>query len=318
MTSYLRPLIKGLGPRSHRSAEQELDRARTSVLRWWWEYLRLSRDYWMVCQTTNHWSARTRDERLARVFGAFGDVWSQSFDDWWLSRGYDGFKELKGPPRVLQLSRTTLARQRYASDHIWVDIPLKLSRAAAMRQISKILSEPENQAHRLPNRLEASTADFKVNPVRYRLHTLAVMHDVHCLHRELIAKPDYFGKQKGSREAQIAYDRRADIFRIGKLLNLSPSSARPTAYADELRKRNNVMRATVSRYLNKARMLIANVEIGSFPRFEAPQSRPERFTESQLEQHKQLEEHWWSLELHSTAGASRVTAAKKIHYDEWR
>ena len=78
MTEPRRPLIKALGPRSLESAEQELAEARTSVLRWWWEYLRLSRDYWMVCQTTSFGSARTLDRKLEEVHESFGNVWELS------------------------------------------------------------------------------------------------------------------------------------------------------------------------------------------------------------------------------------------------
>jgi hypothetical protein len=314
-----RHLIKALGPRSLESAEQELVQARTSVLRWWWEYLRLSRNYWMVCKTSRFGSTRTLDADLAEVYAAFGDVWETSFDDWWYERGYEGFRELKGRPKVKQIPRQRLDRNqhRYKEDHVWVDIPLKLSRAAITRQISEILALPENAEHRVDNRMSTSNAKFKVNPIRYSLHSLAIAHDVHCLHRELIAKPERLKKPGDKSSQREEYQRRADMYRIGRLLKLSSASTIPTDDISERKARLNVMRATVGRYLARSNVLIANVEIGKFPAFSKLPPRPNRFSSFQLERHQELEEQWWSQELFSTVSGSRVLDARRVHYDEY-
>jgi hypothetical protein len=311
-----RPLIKALGTRRSANAEAELEKARNSVLRWWWEYLRLSRDYWMVCQTSRG-SAKTRDDSLARVYEAFGDVWSADFDSWWLDRGYEGFAELTGPPRVKQVPRFRAGRDRepiaYRDDQLWLAIPLTLTRATIMRQIGKILDEPEHQAQRPENRLALSTATFKVNPVRYRLRTLQLMHDVYCLHRELIEKPRYLVATQVHPD-DAAYRQRADVFRIGQLLGVSPVNARFASDRDEQKLRHNRMRSTVGRFLTRSRLLIANVEIGQFPVFKPAPSTQFRFTEQQVDRHRELEPQWWALELQATMGGVRVEDAKRLHY----
>jgi len=309
-----RPLIKALGTRRSANAEAELEKARNSVLRWWWEYLRLSRDYWMVCQTSRG-NAKTRDDSLARVYEAFGDVWSADFDSWWLDRGYEGFAELTGPPRVKALSRLRRERERFVhrDDQLWISIPLTLTRATVMRQIGKILDEPEHRAHRPENRLALSTATFRVNPVRYRLRTLELMNHVHCLHRELIEKPRRLPTAPIHSE-DAAYRQRADVFRIGQLLGVSPVNARNARDPTEQKLRHNRMRATVGRFLTRSRLLIAHVEIGQFPVFKPAPSTQFRFTEQQVEQHRQLEPEWWALELQATVGGARVEDAKRIHY----
>jgi hypothetical protein len=321
-----RDVIKGLGPRSHPTAEEELAEARASVLRWWWEFLRLSRAYWMVCQTSRGHRAATEDERLAKVYEAFGDVWSVSFDDWWMARGYDTFREMKSPPRVKEVSRRQHERfrHRYESYHVWVDIPLMLSRATITRQISKILEQAEHQEHRLSNRLERSHAKFKLTAGRHRLHTLGVIHDVYCLHRELIAKPqrqiDALKKdKKDSKRLDDAstYQTKADIFRIGKLLKLAVGSIKHGADERERRAALNRVRATVGRYLTRANQLIENVEIGNFPSYDEVEANPLRFNRRQLDQHKELEEQWWDMNLHATMTESRVLDAKRIHYDKY-
>ncbi len=313
-----RPLIKALGTQRSDNAQAELERARTSVLRWWWEYLRLSRDYWMVCKTSRS-LAQTRDDALARVFEAFGNVWDTDFDTWWLERGYEGFAELTGPPRVKEVPQSRMERERmaYRDGQLWLALPLTLTRATLMRQIGKILDKEEHARHRPENRLALSTATFRVNPVRYRLHTLATMHHVHCLHRALIENPKYLGDQ-GSHAAQAAYQHRADVFRIGQLLGISPVNARAARTQEEQRLRYNRMRATVGRFLTRARWLIAHVEVGQFPVFRAGPSTRFRFNERQLEQHQALEPEWWALDLQATLGGFCVDDAKRVHYNEYR
>ena len=73
------------------------------------------------------------------------------------------------------------------------------------------------------------------------------------------------------------------------------------------------MRATVSRYLSRANMLISNVEIGKFPRFtKIPPI--ERFSKGQRESHIELEKLWWDLDLTSTLSGTKIEDAKKIVY----
>jgi len=317
-TTDRRPLIKALGTQRASSAHAELERARSSVLRWWFEYLRLSRDYWMVCRTSRGLAA-TRDDALARVYDAFGDVWATDFDTWWLDRGYEGFAELTGPPKVKTITRSRPERMRlrYDEQTLWIAVPLTLTRATIMRQIGKILDQPEHSAHRPANRLALSNASFRINPVRYRIHTLERMHHVYCLHRALIDKPRWLGQQS-KHAAQAAYEHRADVFRIGQLLGISLSNAAPATSQEEQRLRYNRMRATVGRFLTRARLLIDNVEVGQFPVFRPAPSSRFRFDERHIEQHRALESQWWDLELSATLGGFRVEDAKRIHYNEYR
>ncbi len=307
-------LLKGVRRVRFRNAEDSLLEVREGIHRWWWEFLRLSRDYWLVCQTSQRHRPETKDHELARVFRAFGDVYNCTFDDWWLERGSRVFRELEKFPRVIEVPRSP--RERFAhkmlQDHVWVDIPLKLSRRTIQKQIGKILDAYDEQ--RLGNRLEMSTSAFKLNPVQFRLHTLRKMHEVFALHRELVDKPRALKAMGLDSEA---YQRRADLFRIGKLLRVSPSNEHLRGEPALIAQRQNRMRASVGRLLKRTDLLIANVEQGVFPSFKAVSRKDiPRFTERQLAMHKELESQWWTLDLTSSLSAGKLEDAKRVHYQE--
>ncbi len=306
-------LLKGHSRVRFRNAKDSLDVVKEGVHRWWWEFLRLSKDYWLVCQTSHNRIAQTKDRDLAKVFRAFGNIHECTFEQWWEDRGTWVFREQERFPKVQEVARSI--RDRTSSmpqpDQTWVSIPLKLSRRTIQRQIGKILDAYEDQ--RLNNRLEMSTSKFKLNPVQFRLHTLRKMHEVHSLHRELIEKPAALKVLKRSQE----FERRADLFRIGSLLRVSPSNESLRGDTEEIFKRQNRMRASVSRLLKRTELLIANVENGVFPSFKPVVSDGKsRFTSAQLEMHKELEEQWWTLDLTSALSVGKIEEARRIHYQE--
>ena len=139
------------------------------------------------------------------------------------------------------------------------------------------------------------------------------MHEVHSLHRELISKLSIHGMD----EKKVDLVRRADLFRIGKLLRISPSNESLRGDIDEIFKRQNRMRASVSRLLNRTELLIANVEQGVFPSFKPvkPQEN-KRFNARQLEIHKELEAQWWAIDLTSSLSAGKIDAARSVYYEE--
>jgi hypothetical protein len=306
-------LLKGHSRVRFRNAKDSLDVVKEGVHRWWWEFLRLSKDYWLVCQTSKNRRPETQDIELARVYRAFGNIYDCTFEQWWEDRGSWVFREQERFPQVKEVARHPRDRAMAMPqpDQAWVSIPLKLSRRTIQRQLSKILDAYEEQ--RLNNRLEMSTSKFKLNPVQFRLHTLRKMHEVYSLHRELIDKPAALKKLKKNEK----FERRADLFRIGALLRVSPSNESLRGEVEEIFKRQNRMRASVSRLLKRTELLIANVERGAFPSFKPVDSLPRpRFNSAQLELHKALEEQWWSLNLTSSLSAGKIEDASRIHYEE--
>ncbi len=307
--------LKGLPRRQqrHRKPETSLREAQTSVYRWWWEYLRLSKDYWLVCQTSERGSVKTDDQQLRRVYRGFGDIYSCTFDDWWLERGYRLFTEQEKFPKVVEVQRRPSERKRQvpAEDKIWVEVPLKLSRRSIQKQLGNLLDEYESS--RLRRRLMLSTADYKINPVQFGTNTLKKIHEVHALHRELVAKSRWL---RNHQPDQLGKEARADLFRIGKLLRLSPSNESMRGEPEEVRARLNRMRVAVSRLLKKSELLIANVELGVFPSYKPVMATAPRFNARQLAQHAELESKWWELNLASELSAGKMERVKAVHYDE--
>lgn len=306
-------LLKGQSRVMFRSPEDSLGVVKEGVHRWWWEFLRISKDYWLVCITSKNGRIETQDKELAKVYRAFGNVYDCSFEQWWIDRGSWVFRETDPFPKVKEVARSPRERaaHRYESDRLWVDIPLKLSRRSIQRQIGRILDQHEDQ--RLSNRLEMSTSKFKLNPVQYRVLTLKKMYEVKALHRELISKPTAVEANKKN----AAYAKRADLFRIGKLLRVSPSNETLTGDAGKNFEKQNRMRASVSRLLKRSELLIANVEQGVFPSFKPVKpTESKRFNARQLEMHKELEAQWWSLDLTSSLSAGKIDDARRVHYEE--
>jgi len=308
-----RPPQKGMPHFRYASAAAELADARESVRRWWWEYLRLSKTYWLLCQTSGPYNARTLDERLAAIYRKFGNVYDLSFDDWWKKRGAHIFEEQKEPPKVIEIASDMSNLSQYRDGKLLIEIPLVLSRATIQRKISAILKKHETE--RVNNKLEISESAFPINPVRYRLHTLQTMHEVHCLHRELIAKPAALGLKK-AKEYEKDFTKRADLFRIGALLRISPNNEELIGEDKMVRKKQNRMRASVGRFLTRTEQLIANVEYGKFPVFKPVKLPERRFTEKHLLAHRELEEQWWALDLTSELSGSKVLDAMRVHYSE--
>ena len=301
-----RPVQKGLGRLYFKTLEEELREARTSVRRWWWEYLRLSKDYWLICQTSSSLNnPRVADEKMRWIYRKFGDIYKTDFDTWYKATGTHIFKELVALPDVIEIDPNFSNLTETRDGKLLIEIPLSLSQKTISRKISRILKKHIDE--RPTNKLQTSKSEFPINPVRYRLHTLQKMHEVWCLHRELIEKPQALGMVVND------YDKKGDLFRIGKELRLSPANESPADDPYIHHKRLNIMRATVSRFRNRANLLIDNVERGEFPKFKEIQKR-DMFTKKQRESHAELDKLWWDLDLFSTLSRINAEHAKNIVY----
>jgi hypothetical protein len=280
-----------------KSREEELAAARASIKRWWWEYLRLSQEYWMVCKFKGH----TLDPHLRRVWERFGEIHNTTFDEWWLRKGSRVFGEQDPLPKVRLLEENQTIRPQARQDRVFIEVPLVLRQATAQRQIGRILKAAlsTREFSRPRNVLETSTAEFRINPVLYRLEVLKKTHEVWCAHRELVVKPKLIKSI-----ARSGKQDRVDLFQLGKKLNLSPSNALISDNYDIRIKRQNRMRATVSRYIRRANLLIYHVARGNFPVQNAlPKTQLEIFPKSCLRKfmNLDLEQEWLALDLKTPA-----------------
>jgi hypothetical protein len=307
MTKHLR-IQKGMGQLRFANIEEEIELAKKSVRRWWWEYLRLSKDYWLICMTSSsRANARTIDDRYKTLYKHFGNVHDCNFETWYERDGSAIFQEREAFDKVIEVDDELSNITQERENRILLDVPLSLSVKAINKQIGRILKQHET--HRPANLLENSSSLYPINPIKFRLLSLKRMHEVWCLHRELIAKPIAIG------EVPTTYVLRADLFRVGAVLNISPENARQTNEIDERHKRLNRMRATVGRYLSKANLLISNVERGVFPAYDKKEQNRNIFSERQKAIHKELDVEWWKLDLTSSLSVNRVEEARRIAYN---
>lgn len=286
--------------------ELELSEAQTSVYRWWYEYLRLSRDYWFLCKVSRGREVQTADQRFAEIYNDFGDVFKLPFGIWWKSRGRKVFRE-SAAPRKVRVVNPNFPELEKSSDKwgsLLVEIPLSLSRRQILRQVGKEITA--RQEKRPINLLAASTAKYPVNPVRFKIPTLQTTHEVYCLNRELIVKRKFLETRKNA-EALKGQGLQIDQFRIGKILHLNRDAEKLHGDSSAISRKKNVMRATVSRYISRAEHLIANVELGRFPDFTPIEdSGVVRFTQKQLEMREILEKEWLEKILFSSLSYSEV------------
>ena len=299
-----RPVQKGIGRLYSRSIEEELKYARTSIRRWWWEYLRLSKDYWLICQTSSSPNKpRTTDEGMRWLYRKFGDIYSMDFDTWYERTGSRIFGEQVALPDVIEIEQDFSNLTQEREGKLLLEIPLSLTQASINRKINRILKKYAEV--RPTNKLQTSQSQFPINPVLYRIPALQKMHEIWCVHREVIDKPVALGLAKDK------YSTKGDLFKIGVALRLSPSNEAMTQDVELHHKRLNRMRATVSRYLGKVEMLVGNVELGKYPIFKKAPAI-DRFSKRQRESHVELEKLWWDLDLSSELSGSKVQDAIEL------
>lgn len=312
MDEYELPPQKGLDHFRHRTMEAQIKEASTSIRRWWWEYLRLSKDYWILCQTCAEGKPETYDEKLAQLFRDFGNVHEGTFEDWWRKTGSALFAEQQEPPKVEQITSVESAVAGKRAGKILVEIPLQLTRETVQNQIAAILDHYSDERPR--HRYETSTSKYPIEPVLTRMNVVQQAHEVYCLHRELIEKPKALARLGIGRDL-TDHDKKANLFRIGKVYGLSPQNTSLVGMPQDVAARTKKMRSEVSRVLERAETLLNYVEAGRFAviKEDLLPVKP-RFSSKQDEAHAKLEEKWWSLDLHSTLSESKIEKARELHY----
>lgn len=314
MDEYVLPQHKGLNQIQYKSLDDQVKDASAadSIRRWWWEYLRLSKDYWFLCQTCAEGEPETYDETLKQIFKDFGNVHEGTFEDWWRKTGTTLFAEREKLPHVEQITSAESAVSENRAGKILVEIPLQLTRETVLKQIGRILDLYSDQ--RPIHRYKTSTSKYPIEPVLSRINVIRQAHEVYCLHRELVDKPKALARLGAGRELS-EHDNKANLFRIGKIYGLSPSNASLTGYPDEIAKKTKNMRSEVSRVIGRAETLLSYVEAGRFAVInEDPLTPKPRFSSKQDAAFAKMEEQWWALDLHSTLSENKIEAARALHY----
>jgi hypothetical protein len=243
-------IFKGMRQLRYKRQDDMLKDAIRSPYYWWWAFLRLSKDYWWVCQRRG----AVGDLRLKGMYRDFGNVYELTFEEWFLRRGKNLLSEELALPAVRKLSPTNLELSRPLGRHLILEIPLNMTEKSIISQVRKQLrNHPDREVERI------STAKRKLAKlIGIRQDVIESAYAVWRLHHEsrdgrVVEK---IGQAHGTKS----------LYQIGKELRLV-RSCMPVATDNQERaaKRVNGMKVAVSRMLTRANHLIDNAAIGVFP-----------------------------------------------------
>lgn len=243
-------VFKGMRRFRYRRDELLLNDAERSPYFWWWSYLRLSKDYWWVCQR----KGVADDPRLREMYRDFGKVYEMTFEQWWDKRGISLFSEQLALPSVQRLNANDLQLSRGIDQHLLLEIPLNLTEKTIISQVRKLIRlHPDREVQR------TSTAKRKLaKMVGIRQDVIESAYAVwrlYYLSRDG-RSVDKIGQVTGSKS----------LYQIGKELRLVRTCMpQPTDDKERAAKRVNGMKVAVSRMLARANNLIENAAVGTFP-----------------------------------------------------
>jgi len=243
-------VFKGMRRFRFRQDAALLQEAARSPYYWWWAYLRLSKDYWWVCQ--RHGSAD--DLRLRAMYRDFGKVYEMTFEQWWDRHGVRLFSEQVALPAVRQINPRDQQLTKDLDMHLLLEIPINLTERTIIAQVRKLIRQhPERVVDRV------STAQRKLAKlIGIRQDVIESAHAVWRLHHESRdgRQIDKIGQTTGNKS----------FYQIGKELRLV-RSCMPAVTDDAKRAamRVNGMKVAVSRMLTRANNLIDNAAVGVFP-----------------------------------------------------
>lgn len=259
-------VYKGMKRLRYSDRAEEIKDAVHSPYKLWRDYLRLSKDYWWVCQQKGD----TLDADLKAMYEDFGDVYELGFNDWWHQKGRVLFAEQVKPPAVKQIDDDLSNLSPNPQNHLLAEIPLNLTERTISRQLMKIIREHKDRKIERVSHAKRPLAKL----VGIRKRVLKTAHDIWCVnHLVQLAKKE--GSNIGAPFNKMTTHQMGVGFRLVR--NCMP---RAGDGIEGGRKKRNGMKVAVSRMLNRADTLIANAEIGKFPSFEKVEPR-ERWTDAQ-------------------------------------
>jgi hypothetical protein len=230
--------------------DESLEDALNAPHYWWWAYLRLSKDYWWVCQR----NGVADDPRLREMYRDFGKVYEMTFEQWWDRRGIDLFREKVDYQKVRVLSPDNLQLSKPVDRHLLLEIPINLTERTIISKVREHLRAHPNRQVVRQNTSERKLAQL----VGIRKDVIESAFDVWRVYDQSRdgRSVNKIGQAHGTKS----------LYQIGKELRLV-KTCMPAATDDKERaaKRVNGMKVAVSRMLSRANNLIANAAIGTFP-----------------------------------------------------
>lgn len=247
-------VFKGMRRFRYRRDDLLLNDAFDSPYYWWWAYLRLSKDYWWVCQRRGV----ADDQRLREMYSDFGKVYEMTFEQWWDKRGVALFSEQVALPAVRQVNPHDMELSRDLEKHLLLEIPIHLTERTIISQVRQFLRQhPEREVQRI------SSAQRKLAKlVGIRQDVIESAFDVWRLHQQSRdgRQVEKIGQTQGNKS----------LYQIGKELRLVRTCMpAPTDGKERAAQKVNGMKVAVSRMLSRANNLIDNAAVGTFPSIQA-------------------------------------------------
>lgn len=208
-----------------------------SVYYWWWEYLRRNEDYRQTI-------ASDGDGPLSDLYRDFGDVIDTDFKTWWSTDERGAFLFAQPPTRSIRVVGD-LEEFQQESGTIVMEIPLELPKTHLARRFRQILAEHHDG--------KAGQRYVSAPGPRYQVTGKV---DVRFLEKAL-AVWDARKKEPMKPLWQIGNE-----LLLGSRMNhVRANETKGAALTDK----KNVLAATTSRYLRKAKKIIRSTAIGKFP-----------------------------------------------------
>ena len=193
--------------------------------------------------------------RLAKLYRDFDDVRGDDFASWWgrgYQRGQDLFAEVSSDIRVKKLeSKADWAEEWADADVMVVAVNMEIGRRKLQKMFANVLRK--NHKGKRGRRALGNAA----STARYPLHRNFSRHNLKTM---LLVYDAWFSNN------QLPKSQQKPLWAIGEEVKITPHQI--TDHRDEqhtIVNKHKIMTATVSRYVNNAKAIIANTAKGEFP-----------------------------------------------------
>lgn len=130
--------FKGGKPGERRISRGDPDRTAAKLRKtpyyWWYQCLRKSESYKECCKNQGK-------GRLSSLYDDFGDVFKWPWEMWAEKYGRRIFVERKSTPKIDIVSRQAVLSSRPSTPHIFLNVPLTVTKRKLMADFRKILNE---------------------------------------------------------------------------------------------------------------------------------------------------------------------------------
>jgi hypothetical protein len=240
--------ISGLSNLKYPNKRKELAAAKRSLYYLWWRFLRLSEDYWWLCE----FNGKSKDKAFNETFKKFGNVFAGTFEEWWTTRGAGLFAYKLEPPKVEWLDKGKFYGESENYYKILL-IPKNLTKSEIASQVRKVLASHKKAPLSKKIRYDISISDTR----GMKRAVLERVIDVWSLNQVL---------KLAIQNDRLDRPERFTQYWIGKQLDLMRSGSQPQFVNIETQAKHQLaVRVKVNRYLSKAQLLITNAEYGQFP-----------------------------------------------------